>query len=187
MKYRLAIILISLTLLGIGGYFLDEIMTLQAWGSHNGQQWHIDARGWKTLLHAWPVALGGAFLGGILMLFVLGYLLSQAQDEDHQKTIERLNQDKEHALEKASNAEKQANARFIQKTHDIEAREKQLNTLQGQLKSFALECQNKVNLANAKAKEGEEKVVNAETRRHNASAAAERRKRKLERLKIKKP
>lgn len=188
MNFRIVLILISLTLLVTGGIILDEIMTTQAWASHNdnGQQWHIDASGWEMLLYAWPVALGGALIGGVMILFVLGYLYTQAEDEDHQKEIERLSQDKERAQKRANNAEKQANAAFTQKYNEIEARETELNTRQNQLKSFALECQDKVNLANANEKAAEEQVLHAEMRRHNATAAGERRKRKLERLQIKK-
>jgi hypothetical protein len=182
MNFRIAAVLATLIGLAVGWYFLDDLMTTQAWASHNGKQWMMEAEGWRTLFHAWPVAVGGALFGGFISLVFLGAILSTAEDKDHEQTVNRLTQAKEQAESAAASAEERAQAQFKDKYTEIQNKQQKFEELGKRLDVFARNCQTKVDQANERVEQAEKRASDAEQRKSNAAGAAERRKRKFQRL-----
>ena len=75
-------------------WYLDGLLYDAAWVTNFTPDLKPDdiIRGWGILLAAWPLALVGVLVGGVvaLVMFMLAY--AYGQDEDHTREIERLQQ-----------------------------------------------------------------------------------------------
>ena len=182
MSFRIAVLLVALVALATGWYFLNDLMATQAWVSNNGEEWIIEGHGWGMLFHAWPVVLGGALIGGFIVDMILGAFLAMAEDADHQQAVKRLTQAKIQAESTAATAEERAQALFSEKHAALQDEQQQVNQLRQQLEAFARNCQTEVNQANERAEQAKKRASDAEQRKNNAAGAAERRKRKLDRI-----
>jgi len=185
MNWRISLFLLLLAALGAGYWWLDGVMATQAWAVATDEKWRIAGTGWETLKHAWPVAVAGLLIGGVLVLFTFGYLYFSATEADHENELNRMKAELEREQKRVSSAESRAKALYQEKMSAAE-----------QIKSSALKTQADAEELKAKAieavKQAQKQVEqanltanDAEKRRQNATAAAARRKRQAERLKSK--
>jgi uncharacterized iron-regulated membrane protein len=179
MKVRITVLLLALALCAVGLLWLHtQVMPHQAWAVQ-GEHWEIAAVGWHTLLYAWPVGLAGLIAGGLVGLVAGGWWGQQATKRDlaeqHQAAQqaqavaraveEAARQMQAHAAEARDEATRAA-AQADQRQAFVEARIRAVDARQAEIG------------AQARAT-----IAEAEKRRINAAGAAERRRRKLERLK----
>lgn len=96
--YKIILAIAGIALAALA-FWLIQVMPDQAWAiwDHDALGWRVVAAGWETLLRGWPLALLGAVVGGGIALAVLGWLLRNAIDADHQRQIERLQSERDAA------------------------------------------------------------------------------------------
>ena len=179
MKMRLTALLLALALCTVGLLWLHtQVMPHQAWAIQ-GEHWEISAVGWHTLLYTWPVGLAGLIAGGLVGLVAGGWWGQQAAKRDlaEQHQAAQQAQAVARAVEEA--------ARQMQ-AHAAEARDEAILAVAqaDQRQALVDACIRAVEARQAEiSAQARATIAEAEKRRRNAAGAAERRRRKLERLK----
>jgi len=193
MTTRLAILVVVLAA-GLAGFgwLHTRVMPYQAWASYQDSGWAVVAEGWGTVLHAWPIALAGLCAGGLLGLFIGGWLGNRAAELDlaEQRQAVQQAQVQAQAAIQAAQTEAQAEIQAIRAETDWQlqqadnawaaARHAEQQTRQAQAAAEA-----RVAAAEARAAaievQANQTLAEAEKRRRNAAGAAERRRRQLAR------
>ena len=180
--------LIGGLLIGLGmlAWYLDGLLYDAAWVTNFTPDLKPDdiIRGWGILLAAWPLALVGVLVGGVvaLVMFMLAY--AYGQDEDHTREIERLQQVAIEAEQRAEQAEATAliNAttalqqeQAVLQAQQVEAKQHiQLAESRWQAATKAItEVDQRIALITKERDEAMRKAANATAtiRRHQAKAA----------------
>lgn len=119
---RKTILFVSVIALATLGLWLWRVMPNQAWAiwDQDALGWRVVAAGWETLLRGWPLALLGAIGGGGIALAVLGWLLRNAVDADHQRQIERLQSERDAARAATEAARADAEAALADDRAEVE-------------------------------------------------------------------
>ena len=182
MNWRTILMLALLAALGIGSWWLNGLMETQGWVVFKNQKWVIAGTGWETLKHAWPIAIAGMLIGGGILYALLGYLYLNATDADHKNEIDRITAQKALSDEKAKNAMNQANESLKADREALRSYERQLIDKERRLDQLQEEATERVATAESRANDAIQAANDAEKRRQNAAGAAERRRRKLEKV-----
>lgn len=149
--------------------------------------------GWAIVLRLWPLAL----LVAILCLLLLPVMLSLFQDlgrREARKKVKVAEEKLAKALERAKTVEKralqQARSELTEQKNEAQnmlaygerltsQAELMKQGLNDQIQQIKWQAQQAINEANDRADLAEKKALDAESRKRNAAATAERRKRKL--------
>jgi hypothetical protein len=182
MSKRLIVILTLLAVVVAGAAWLHFELPNHAWAYKLNGEWYRTEEGWSLLLSAWPVALAGAVIGGAVLLLLFGsaYFRGFEADTEHELNAMAIRLD---------NAEKRAESATIRAEERLEEDREALKNkaeavAQALQKSERLkqEAVNYYNSAKEQVGEAEAKAAEAEQRRQNATATAERYRRKVKRL-----
>lgn len=179
MKVRLTALLLAIALCAVGLLWLHtQVMPHQAWAVH-GEHWELTAVGWQTLLYVWPVGLAGLITGSLVGLVAGGWWGHQAAKLDlaEQREAAQQAQAVARAVEEAAR-QAQAHAAEARDAATLAAAQAHQRQALADARISAAEAHLAEISAQAKIT-----IAEAEKRRRNAAGAAERRRRKLERLK----
>ena len=179
---RLFLILGLLGILSMLVFFLDSALETSAWAIHDGENWQIIATGWGLLLHGWLIALAGLAVGGGLVLAIMGYLYGIAENTDHEQAINDQKHLVSEAVQRADEAESQAEAQYRKQLQFAEDREKRAFEQHREAEKMQEQASKMVRQANEQARLEQENALQAKQKSQNAQAAFHRKKRKLERL-----
>ncbi len=93
----------------LAGWWLHNSLPNHAWAIYTLKEgWNIEARGWDILIHLWPIAFTGLFIG-ILATTLIGVpLYCLANNADHKQEIANFKKQLEDEKERANNADKNA-------------------------------------------------------------------------------
>ena len=88
-------LLVALTLL-LGGLYLclDGILEMRWWVETRPEQTQLQWQGWEAALHAWPLVLVGVLVGGGMVWALFGWAYGHAEEYDHAKEIEQVQQER---------------------------------------------------------------------------------------------
>lgn len=143
-------------------------------------------RGWSVALSLWPVLLLGAVPALILIAFLALCALGAAIDADTAREITRLRQAADQARTRAEKAEQEARARYRERCEQAEQmqqraaqRIKEAEARENAARDVIIRARQEVIRITELAKRQTE---DAQRRQHNATGAAERRRRKIEKL-----
>lgn len=151
--------IIGAVLLALLGFWLAQVMPLQAWGRWDGSSWRVVDTGWAVLWRGWPLAALGALAGAGVTGVVLALTLKHVQVADFQWELARLRRQRDAAVSEAE-------ARVSEREREALRREE-----------AASEAQRAAERARGEA---EQAVRQANFRARNAICAAERIKRRVE-------
>ena len=88
-------LLVALTLLLGGLYlYLDGILEMRWWVETRPEQTQLQWQGWEAALHAWPLVLVGVLVGGGMVWALFGWAYGHAEEYDHAKEIEQVQQER---------------------------------------------------------------------------------------------
>lgn len=170
---KTAVFLLVLLLIGGSAWWLWDYMPDQGWIRFDEQdQAQLVAEGWRTLLHAWPVALVGAVVGLALSSLTLPWLVKAAVSTDEQLIIRLLRHRLDDANEYACGIEAQIRRELEEERNRLDQVAHQLNRQQESLNLERSELENRVRTAERNARD-------AAYRARNAIHAANRVKRKF--------
>jgi|GEM_PF-1882244 len=155
------------------GFWLAQVMPLQAWGQWDGTSWQVVGTGWVVLWRGWPLAVLGALGGAGVAGAVLALTLKHAQAADFKRELARLRHQRDAAI---AEAEARVSGR------EREAARREATALEAQraaerAQGEALAARQAAEQAKAEA---EQAVAKANFRARNAICAAERIKRRVE-------
>ncbi|MCE5380590.1 hypothetical protein [Pectobacterium punjabense] len=185
--WRVTVLIVLLALLGISYWLMSA--TLDRYTLITRQSEHlIKFLGWHIFAELWALMLPGILITGCISGLALIWIIVKADNCDQGEKIAHYYRLACLAQEKAALAESEAQKRLIeqldravQRENAATLREQKASALirktQDQLENVIAEAQKQVNIA-------KEESSNAEIRRKNATATAERRRRKLEKLKM---
>lgn len=152
----------------------------------------VIAQGFAVVIHFWPVTLTGAMLGGVLTLMVSAPAFSTAQDVDHENQRKHSRQQVKDAERRAESAEEIAYQRLQAQHQAVEIREREAahaldrvrqleQDLAAKVRNIVAETERQRAVAVQEVEQSHTKAQDAERRRRNAAATAERLSRKQER------
>lgn len=155
------------------GFWLVQVMPLQAWGRWDGESWRVVGTGWAVLWRGWPLLVFGGLAGAGIAGAVLALTLKHVQAADFKRELARLRRQRDAAI---AEADARVSAR------EQEAVRQELAALEAQHE--AARAQGEVLAARQVAEqakvEAEQAVSQANFRARNAICAAERIKRRVE-------
>ena len=162
MSWRLMLILVLFTALGLGYWWLDTLMQNQAWFSQGDKGWKLAAQGWWVILHAWPVTLAGLLFGGGGTLILATYSYAEAEKADHLEEINKLQARVEVANNKATLAEQHAWDELEGQRENLASHEKQLQKERQELAEKEIIIKQQIELAGKRIKSANERIQLAE-------------------------
>ena len=168
-KYVWGMIAIVLLVLLI---WLFWTMPVQAWAVWDGEAYTIVAKGWGTILRAWPIALLGIVVGVFVVGAGLVRGLEIAKEQDYLDQIKQLQHERDSAVASAEARVKRREAEAVEQERLAFLAEHRANQELIQAK-VAIE-QSAANLVHSAAE-----IERAKYRTKNAVAAANRIKQKL--------
>ncbi|RXS80435.1 hypothetical protein ETR37_18455, partial [Geobacillus sp. PK12] len=185
--WRATVLIVLLASLGIIYWLMSATLEQYTLITRQGEHL-IKISGWHIFAELWVLMLPGILITGCIGGLALLWIIIKADNRDQAEKIAHYHSLACLAQEKTVQAESEANNRLaeqldraIQREHAATLREQKASTLirttQNQLESVIAEAQKQINIA-------KEESSNAETRRKNATATAERRRRKLEKIKL---
>lgn len=143
-------------------------------------------RGWSVVLSLWPVLLLGAVPALMIIAFLTLCALGAAIDADTTREITRLRQAADEARTRAEKAEQEARARYRERCEQAEQmqqkaaqRIQEAEARENAARDVIIRARQEVIRITELAKRQTE---DAQRRQHNATGAAERRRRKIEKL-----
>ena len=180
-KFTVMGIAIIFLMIAIGYWWLDRLLLDRAWAIVVDEQWKISATGWPLLLDLWPIALAGALLG-----IGIGYIVSA---QIAIKTIQMDIEEKEKSLAEYRESVEGKEQYVLEEGRKIDySRQEKLQELADKEQHFEArkrDAEAYYTTANKMVEEARLEVDNAERRRINATATAERRKRQIDKLNAK--
>jgi len=182
MSKRLIVILALLAAVAAGAVWLHFELLNHAWAYKLNGEWYRTDEGWSLLLSAWPVALAGAVIGGAVLFFIFGWLFMQGFEEDTKREISVMAMQLEHAEKQARTADKRAEERLANQWEDLKNKEAAARQALSEYKELKQKTIDYCKSAKEQIEEAEVKVAEAETKRDNSAAMAERFRKKLNRL-----
>ncbi|MBT9185795.1 hypothetical protein ILP31_17060 [Pectobacterium punjabense] len=185
--WRATVLIVLLASLGIIYWLMSATLEQYTLITRQGEHL-IKISGWHIFAELWVLMLPGILITGCIGGLALLWIIIKADNRDQAEKIAHYHSLACLAQEKTVQAESEANNRLaeqldraIQREHAATLREQKASTLirttQNQLESVIAEAQKQINIA-------KEESSNAETRRKNATATAERGRRKLEKIKL---
>ncbi len=206
MRKFLVIFTVAILLAGISwwlnGYLKNA--SFSVWHPENFTVVRVES--WNILPKLWPVVLAGILIGGFLTLAVVSALLPFAKDNDHAENIRRLTISRDDAVKAAKKYQQQAISAYVDtrtnvenELHDkissLEKREAQIASKEAYARDIELnakklirhiqaETEKHIQAATSERDTAISNTADAEKRRQNATAANERRKRKIAKLEI---
>lgn len=180
-------VLIGVVLAGIA---LNRVIATFGIAALDGHQAVLVASGWAAVWHAWPMALAGLLLGLAAGVPGAYALLDAARTADYAQHLRQMAQQVQHAEAQAAQArqdaehvlahEWQAARRLAQQSRELmDATEAERAELEQWRKSISLQVNQQLDQASQEVNEAHRVIADTEQRRINATAAAERRRRKL--------
>lgn len=193
MNFRLFYILLTLAVLGFGGYWLYTNIPLFGFAIWNGNQWSLTETGWSIFTAGWVFFIPGVCVALAVMVPVQLWIYHTAKDADYETEIEALK--REHS-EKNSRmtqaviaADHQARTAMLAAKQEFEAvtREAEQRTQEALRETQkAREIQNQaeqlVKYAKDEVEKASKNAQRATKKKNNAMASAERIKRREARL-----
>jgi len=144
------------------------------------------ARGWSVALSLWPALLLGAVPALIIVAFLALWLLMTAEGADTAREIARLRQDADQARTRAEKAEQEARARYRALYEQAKLMQQKAAERIQEAEAREIAARDAVIRARHEiisiSELAELQIEDAQRRQHNATGAAERRRRKLEKL-----
>ena len=174
MNWRTILMLALLVALGAAAWWLNGFMETQGWVVVENQKWVIAGTGWKTLKHAWPIAIVGMLIGGGILYAILGYLYLTATDADHENEIARISAQKALSDENAAQAQIRADKSIKTDREALRAQERQLQEREERLKRLEAEAVKRVQAAEERAIEAKKAAAKANTKKQRAEGAMAR-------------
>lgn len=207
MNWRTVLVLTSLTLLAVGGWYAHQFLQVHALAVWVDTEWHIKSESWGILLALWPAVLFLSFTMALIFTLILAVIYEKAHSIDENEEIEHCKKQAESTLahyeimvENAA-AERDLAYENEQAAHGLALNElagewEKLKAAQSRIKEAEQEIQARnqqanriVNEANALIEQAniERDLAIAEQQRlerksHHASAAFQRQKRKAKKL-----
>lgn len=182
MSKRLIVILALLAAVAAGAGWLHFELPNHAWMSRTGEDWNIAGQGWSLLLAGWPVALAGAVIGGAVLFFVFGWLFFKGLEQDTKREISVMAMQLEHAEKRARAADERAEERLQSQWKDVKNQEAVARQALSEYKELKQKALDYCESAKKQVEQAEAKVAEAEKKRDNSAAMAERFRKKLNRL-----
>lgn len=182
MSKRLIVILALLALVASGAIWLHFELLNHAWAHKLNGEWILIAKGWPLLLSAWPVALAGVVIGGAILFFLFGWLFVRGFEEDTKHKLRVMAAKLEHAEKLARNADERAEERLESQWEDLKNQQTVARQALSEYKELRKKILDYCESAKKQVEEAEAKVAEAEKKRDNSAAMAERFRRKLNRL-----
>lgn len=184
--WRVTVLIVLFALLGAAYVYISAKLENYTLIIRQGEQL-IKFSGWYMAAELWPFMVSGMFITGSAGGIALIWIIVKADNRDQAEKIAHYHRLAYLAQENALQAEFKANERLaeqfnqaIQRENAATLREQKasmlIRTTQDQLENIIAEAQKQVDIA-------KEESNDAENRRKNATATAERRRRKLEKLK----
>lgn len=188
--WRGLVIVTMLIGVALGGIELHRVVASFGVVAIEGHQATLLASGWAAVWHAWPIALAGLLLGLVAGVPGAYALLDPARTADYQRDLRHMAQQVQQAEAMAAQArqdaernlesERQEARRLAQQSRELmEATEAERAELEQWRKSISLQVNQQLAQASQDVSEAHRVIADAEQRRINATAAAERRRRKL--------
>lgn len=193
MNFRIFILLLTIATLFFCGYWIFSNVPLYALAVRNAEKWDLVANGWGIFTAGWVFAIPCLLISLAVMIPIQLIILQSAKRADHANEIETLKQDCKEKLEKmertvnsAKNQTENAmeDAKEQYQTLILEAKERTIvaNTETKKAKEMQVQAANHAKQCNLSVQKSTQNIQRATKKRDNASAVAERRKRKLERI-----
>lgn len=189
MNNKTFIVIVLLILVGFIGYWLNDFLDVSGWVTSDGKQWNVKATGWSILSVAWPITLFGVIVSLPISLIGIYYLLHKANESDQKDVLTKLTKEVEAAKQEAKSANDRAEQKYLQRNQQLTEQEELLEEkhqvmtkLRQQFAQWKTEQEQLVKEANTRAEAAIKQAEMAEQRKINAAGAAERRRRKIQRL-----
>ena len=177
----------------LGGIWLHRVIATFGIAALDDNQTTLVASGWAAVRQAWPIALAGVLLGLVASVPVAYALLDAARAADYEQHLRQMALQVQQAESQAAQArqdaerdlerERQEARRLAQQSRSlIEATEAKRAELEAWRISVSQQVNQQLAQASEDVLEANRVIADAELRRRNASAVAERRRRKLAQL-----
>lgn len=188
--WRWLVVVVVLIGVAFGGIWLHRVIATFGIAALDGNQATLVASGWAAVWQAWPIALAGLLLGLLVGVPIAHFLLDTARTKDYEQDLgdmalqvqqaesqaAQARQDAERDLER----ERQEVRRLAQQSRDLmEATEAERAELETWRSSVSQQVNQQLAQASQEVHEAHRVIADTEQRRINATAAAERRRRKL--------
>jgi flagellar biosynthesis GTPase FlhF len=188
--WRWLVVIVVLIGVVLAGIALNRVIATFGIAALDGNQATLVASGWATVWHAWPIALAGVLVGLLIGMAGAPLLLDAARAADyaqHRRQMAlQVQQAEAQAAQAQQNAERslererQEARRLAQQSRMLmEATEAERSELEQWRKSISLQVNQQLDQASQEVNEAHRVIADTEQRRINATAAAERRRRKL--------
>lgn len=182
MSKRLIVILALLAVVAAGAAWLHFELPKHAWMSQSGEDWRLAGQGWDLLMVGWPVALAGAVIAGTMLFFVFGWLFLKGLEQDTKREISVMAMQLEHAEKRARTADERAEERLKSQWKDVKNQEAAARQALSEYEELKQKAINYCESAKKEVEAAEVKIAEAEKKRDNSAAMAERFRKKLNRL-----
>lgn len=188
--WRVLVIVMMLIGVVFGGIALHRVIATFGVVAIDGNHPTLVAEGWSAVWQAWPIALAGLLLGLLAGVPIAHFLLDAARTTDYEQHLRHMARQVQQAEAKAAQAqqdaerdlahERQEARRLAQQSRALmEATEAERAELEQWQKSVDAQVNQQLAQASQEVSEAHRVIADTEQRRINATAAAERRRRKL--------
>lgn len=182
MSKRLIVIFILLAVVVTGTVWLHFELPNHAWAYKINGEWYRTEEGWSLLLSAWPIALAGTVIGGAVLLLLFGTAYSRGFDADTEQQLSAMAMRLDSAEKRADSAAIRAEERLKEDRESLRNKAEEVAQALQKSERLKQEAVSYYNSAKEQVAEAEAKATDAEQRRKNATATAERYRKKLKRL-----
>lgn len=188
--WRWLVVVVVLIGVALGGIWLHRVIATFGVATLDGTQATLVASGWAAVWQAWPIALAGVLLGLVAGVPGAYALLDAARAADYEQHLRQMALQVQQAEAQAAQArqeverdlerERQEARRLAQQSRDLmAATAAERAELEAWRTSVSQQVNQQLALASQEVNEAHRVIADAEQRRINATAAAERRRRKL--------
>ncbi len=182
MNLRMALIAALMVAIGALWKYLDGVLAVSGWTVWNGAEWGQVTNGWRLLVVAWPVALAGLLVGGLVLLLLVGYAYRFAHDADTRAELERAAQAAKAAEKRAQTAEQRAREALAAEWQRLRETQAAVELRRAEAEQMVANARQIASAATERAAIAERDMARLEKRSKNHKAAFTRLRAKVDRM-----